>query len=86
MLYEVITTFRNLCIMLQHAGKLWSLSEWASGLRYLFVNPGILRRVAGAWMRYFSRDFHPWQVDNRHLVGEWEREQRAAAGPHAGVR
>ena len=70
-------TFRNLCIMLRHAGKLWSLREWASGLYYLLVNPGILRRVAGAWFGFFRRDFHPWQVDNRHLVSEWERQQHA---------
>jgi predicted metal-dependent hydrolase len=68
-------TFRNLCIMLKKEGKLWSAREWASGLKYLFIKPGMLRRVAGAWFRFFRKDFHPWQIDNRALIGEWEREQ-----------
>ena len=70
-------TFRNLCIMLQHEGKLWSIREWASGLRYLFIKPGMLRRVAGAWLSFFRKDFHPWQHDNRDLIADWEREQAA---------
>lgn len=73
-------TFRNVCIMLRQAGKLWSVREWASGFKYLFVRPGILRRVAGAWFRFLRKDFHPWQIDNRDLVVEWERQQRSTSG------
>ena len=68
-------TMRNLCIMLQKDGKLWSLREWATGFKYLFIKPGILRRVFRAWFGFFRKDFHPWQVDNRQLVREWEKEQ-----------
>ena len=70
-------TFRNLCIMLQHEGKLWSIREWASGFRYLFVKPGILRRVFPAWLRFLRAGFHPWQHDNRHLIAAWSRSQQA---------
>jgi predicted metal-dependent hydrolase len=70
-------TMRNLCIMLKRDGKLWSLREWASGLRFLFIRPGILRRIAGDWFRFFRRDFHPWQIDNRDLIRNWEAEQTA---------
>lgn len=72
-------TFRNLCIMLQHEGKLWSIREWASGLKYLFIKPGMLRRVAGAWFSFFRKGFHPWQQDNRDLIAAWEREQASAS-------
>ena len=58
-------TMRNLSIMLQADGKLWSLREWASGLNFLFGKPGILRRVFIPWLQFFRRDFHPWQHDNR---------------------
>ena len=68
-------TMRNLCIMLKHDGKLWSLREWATGFRFLFVKPGILRRIASDWLRFFRRDFHPWQIDNRDLIRDWEAEQ-----------
>lgn len=70
-------TMRNLCIMLQRQGKLWSIREWATGFRFLFVKPGILRRIAGDWLRFFRSDFHPWQIDNRGLIRQWEAEQEA---------
>ena len=71
-------TLRNLCIQLQRQGKLWSLREWGSGLKYLFIRPGMLRRVLPAWLRFFRRDFHPWQHDNRYLIRAWEQQQASA--------
>jgi len=71
-------TFRNTCIMLQNDGKLWSLREWASGFKFLFIKPGVLRRVFPAWLRFFGKNFHPWQVDNRDLVKKWELQQDVA--------
>ena len=76
-------TMRNLCIMLQKEGKLWSPREWATGFKYLFIKPGLLRRVAGAWLSFFRKDFHPWQVDNRDLIRRWEREQQPVDEPRA---
>jgi predicted metal-dependent hydrolase len=68
-------TFRNLCIMLQQDGKLWSPREWLSGFWFLFIKPGIFRRSFVPWLRFFKRDFHPWQNDNQYLIDEWERRQ-----------
>jgi predicted metal-dependent hydrolase len=68
-------TMRNLCIMLQAEGKLWSLREWATGIKYLFIKPGVLRRVFFAWLSFFRADFHHWQKDNRQLISEWEHAQ-----------
>ena len=76
-------TMRNLCIMLQKEGKLWSPREWATGFKYLFIKPGMLRRVAGAWLSFFRKDFHPWLVDNRDLIRRWEREQHPVDEPRA---
>lgn len=81
-------TMRNLCIMLQSAGKLWSVREWAAGFRFLFLKPGVLVRIAGDWLRFFRSDFHPWEIDNRDLVRAWEADERAAADvgdSHAGA-
>lgn len=47
------------------------LSGWRAGLgliRYVIVRPGILRRVALPWARYFLPGFHPWAVDDRALI------------------
>jgi predicted metal-dependent hydrolase len=67
-------TFRNLCIMLKHDGKLWSLREWLIGFKYLLVSPGVLRRVFFAYLGFYRKDFHPWQHDNRELIAEWEQD------------
>ena len=77
-------TFRNLSIMLQKDGKLWSIREWASGFNYLFIKPGILRRVFIPWLRFLRKDFHPWQHDNRYLVDSWEQSQASTDAPAAG--
>ena len=74
-------TMRNLCIMLQTDGKLWSLREWGSGFYYLFIKPGVLRRIFVPWLRFLGRGFHPWQHDNRHLIEAWEQKQLAADTP-----
>lgn len=69
-------TLRNLAIMLQRDGKLWSIREWGSGFKYLFIRPGMLRRTFRPWLSFFRKDFHPWQLDNRALIEQWERGQR----------
>ena len=74
-------TLRNVCIMLQKDGKLWSAREWASGFKFLFIKPGMLRRVFPAWLRFLRKDFHPWQDDNRDLIGAWEKRQASTIAP-----
>ena len=74
-------TMRNLCIMLQQAGKLWSIREWATGFNYLFIKPGVLRRIVIPWFRFMRKDFHPWQHDNRYLIDAWEQREAATNSP-----
>lgn len=74
-------TMRNLCIMLQQAGKLWSIREWATGFHYLFIKPGVLRRIFVPWLRFLRKDFHPWQHDNRYLIDAWEKRVAASESP-----
>jgi len=45
-------------------------------LRYMFLSPGVLRRVVPAWIAYFLPGFHPWNVDDRHLIAQVEAEAR----------
>lgn len=42
---------------------------------YLFGKPGILRKIFPAWLSYFKPGFHPWQLDDRYLIAEWEQGQ-----------
>ena len=68
-------TFRatGITAYLKNDGKLWNLREWLDGLKYLFVKPGILRRIFFAYFSFYKKDFHPWQHDNRKLITEWEQ-------------
>ena len=67
-------TFRIMCLMLKHDGKLWSFREWLTGLKFLLIKPGILRRVFFAYLRFYKKDFHPWKHDNRELIVAWEQK------------
>ena len=37
-------------------------------LSFLFVSPGVLRRIIPAWVSYFMPGFHPWNHDDRALI------------------
>jgi uncharacterized protein len=39
---------------------------------YLFGEPGMVRRIFPAWLSYFLPGFHPWNHDDRALIGRWE--------------
>ncbi|RYD52480.1 MAG: metal-dependent hydrolase [Sphingomonadales bacterium] len=39
---------------------------------YLLFTPGLLRRIFPAWVAYFLPGFHPWNHDDRHLIGRAE--------------
>ena len=42
---------------------------------YLFIKPGVLRRIFIPWLRFLRKDFHPWQHDNRYLIDAWEKRE-----------
>ncbi|WP_133365474.1 metal-dependent hydrolase [Qipengyuania sediminis] len=41
---------------------------------YLAWKPGIVRRIIPAWIAYFKPGFHPWDHDDRALIGKYEGE------------
>ena len=49
--------------------------------KYLTVKPGVVRRIFPAWLSYFTPGFHPWDHDDRHLIGKYEGEFEAALMP-----
>jgi predicted metal-dependent hydrolase len=48
------------------------LRAWRLLLSYLWIRPGMFRKIAGAWFHYFLPRFHPWNVDDRHLLRAYE--------------
>ena len=47
------------------------LKAWWLLLSYLWVRPGMFRKIAGAWFKFFLPGFHPWNEDDRHLLGAY---------------
>ena len=45
---------------------------WVGLLSYLWLRPGMFRKIAGAWLGFFLPGFHPWNVDDRHLLAAYD--------------
>jgi predicted metal-dependent hydrolase len=45
---------------------------WVRTFYYLWVYPGVFRRIFPAWLRFFRPGFHPWDVDDRALISSNE--------------
>ncbi len=61
---------------------------WALLLWYLWVRPGMFRKIAGAWVKFFLPGFHPWNEDDRTcsaptiaVASERSRREGEAARP-----
>lgn len=49
--------------------------KWKAKLAwYLIGTPGVLRRIFPAWCAYFMPGFHPWNHDDRALIGKFDSE------------
>ena len=62
------------------------LRAWAKLLSYLWVRPGMFRKIAGAWVRFFLPGFHPWNEDDRELVAAYEASVASAPETKRKVR
>jgi len=50
-------------------------AKWkARVLWYLFGKPGMIRRIFPAWASFFLPGFHPWNHDDRALIGKHDSE------------
>ncbi len=45
---------------------------------YAFGRPGMARKVMGMWLSFFLPGFHPWNHDDRELIGLVDSEFEAA--------
>ncbi|MEC7399079.1 MAG: metal-dependent hydrolase, partial [Pseudomonadota bacterium] len=49
--------------------------------KYLAVTPGVIRRLALPWLSYFKPGFHPWDHDDRALIGKYDGDFADALMP-----
>ena len=45
---------------------------WGRLIWYMWVRPGVMRKIFSAWAKYFLPGFHPWNVDDRHLIAGFD--------------
>ena len=62
------------------------LGAWARLLWYLWVRPGMFRKIAGAWLKFFLPGFHPWNEDDRDLLAGYDASAEFDQSPKRKVR
>ena len=55
------------------------VKAWAGLLWYAWVRPGMFRQIFTAWAAFFRPGFHPWTIDDRHLIANYEANAPVAA-------
>lgn len=64
---------RNMRLLLRdYEGSRMAL--WKDGFRFLFGERGALRGLLRPYLDFYKKDFHPWDHDNRDLVGSVMKE------------
>jgi len=53
--------------------RAWGKLAW-----YALVAPGMMRKISGAWLAYFRPGFHPWTIDDRALIADYEAQSGGA--------
>lgn len=54
---------------------------WFKVLKHHFISPGMLRRIAGEYLKFYSPNFHPWNTDDRHLIAAAEKQLSETHAP-----
>lgn len=47
---------------------------WFGLIWFMWVRPGMMRKIFRAWAAFFMPGFHPWNEDDRHLIRKYEDE------------
>ncbi len=64
--------------MLWNDGELLKVRNLKSLYATLFTKPGIILNMAPEFLKYFRRDFAPWNHDNSALLRAWKQEYAQA--------
>lgn len=44
--------------------------SWLKLLKHHYLSPGIMRKIAKEYFKFFSPRFHPWNTDDRNLISD----------------
>ncbi len=84
MLLVSINFWKNRYIGMLHLLKQDGITGWQAHrglLWFLLGRPGTLRKLFLPWATYFLPGFHPWNEDDRHLIGKFDSDYEAANTP-----
>jgi uncharacterized protein len=59
---------------------------WFGLLWFMWVRPGMMRKIFSAWAKFLLPGFHPWNDDDRHLIARYEATVAKTAEPGRTVR
>lgn len=62
------------------------LRAWSKLFWYLWVYPGVFRKIGVAWFKFFLPGFHPWNEDDRQLLRAYEAGVKADPSANRKVR
>jgi predicted metal-dependent hydrolase len=62
------------------------VKAWWLLLTCMWIRPGMFRKIAGAWLKYFLPGFHPWNEDDRYLLAAYDAGAKDAPEPKRKVR
>ena len=72
-----LTLVRRASLMLLQQDGITGLPARVRLWRWLWRKPGLYRRILGDYFAFYGAGFHPWQVDDRHLIAETEAKLAA---------
>ena len=50
------------------------VKAWANLIWYMWIRPGMMRRIFSAWASFFRPGFHPWNEDDRDLIAQYDAD------------
>lgn len=53
-------------------GIQWNLREWLDLGKFAFVEQRFIQRLGPLYLEYFRFDFHPWHIEDSHLLAKWK--------------
>ncbi len=67
-----LKVFQQQFDMMRQDGIAFNLREWADLVRFLFVEQRIVQRLGPIVLEYFDPGFHPWHIEDSHLLEKWK--------------
>lgn len=67
--------------LLKADGKLFDIPMWLKGLDRMWGRKGHFRKLIPSYLKYYRRDFHPWQHDNRAVLEQWKKTLKLDEAP-----